>query len=160
VSRLPEPIGSEVRKELQRFGPAGALGDLVAAWPKAVGPAIAANAWPARISRDGTLHVSTASSSWAFELTQLASTVLARLGEHLGEACPPALRFAVGPLPEAAGDAETTPSRTVPKAGTAEFAEGMRIAASIEDESLREAVAKAAAASLATRGGRSDDRPI
>ena len=35
--------------------------------------AIAANAWPARIARDGTLHVATSSSAWAFELTPEAT---------------------------------------------------------------------------------------
>ena len=114
-----------------------------------MGPAIAANAWPGRISRDGTLHVATGSSAWAFELTQLSGDVLARLREHLGEACPPALRFAVGPLPERGAEAEEILDRTVPKP-TAEQAEASkRIAATIEDQALREAVAKAIAASLA-----------
>ena len=39
------------------FGPNGGLADLVAVWPAAVGPAIAANAWPARIARDGSSGV-------------------------------------------------------------------------------------------------------
>ena len=45
---------------------------------------VAANAWPARIARDGTLHVNTSSSAWAFELGQLAPTILERLSEKLG----------------------------------------------------------------------------
>ena len=44
------------------------LADVVARWPERSAPAIARNAWPARIARDGTLHVSTADSVWAFEL--------------------------------------------------------------------------------------------
>ena len=95
-----EPLGEELRRELGRLGPAGAIGEVVGAWPGAVGPAIAANAWPARIARDGTLHVATSSSAWAFELTHLSATVRERLSERLGPAAPAALRFAPGRLPE------------------------------------------------------------
>jgi len=61
-------IGDDVRRELSRFGPAAGMAELLAAWPAAVGEGIARNAWPARIGRDGTLHVAVASSAWAFEL--------------------------------------------------------------------------------------------
>jgi Dna[CI] antecedent, DciA len=150
VKWLPDLIAAEVRRELARFGPAGALGEIVAAWPAAVGPGIAANAWPARVARDGTLHVATSSSAWAFELTQLSSSVLARLGEHLtDEACPTGLRFAVGPLPEAGGEGERNEKRIVPKPSEGEKAEAAELVLEIADEGLREAVAKAVAMSLA-----------
>ena len=68
-----ERIGGEVKRELSRFGSAGAMTELVGAWPAAVGETVAANAWPARLARDGTLHVNAASSTWAFELQQLES---------------------------------------------------------------------------------------
>ena len=73
--------------------------ELLEAWPGAVGEMVAANAWPARIARDGTLHVNTSSSTWAFELAQLAPTIAERLRQELGESAPKALRFAVGHLP-------------------------------------------------------------
>jgi hypothetical protein len=130
------------------------MGEIVAAWPVAVGPAIASNAWPARVARDGILHVAAASSAWAFELTQLSSSVLANLQEHLGGASPNAIRFAVGPLPELEVEAETSVERTVPKPTGRERAEAERMAAEIEDEELRKAVARAAAASLAASSGR------
>jgi predicted nucleic acid-binding Zn ribbon protein len=155
---LPDPISEAIQQELSRFGPESGLGEIVEAWPAAVGPAIAANAWPARVARDGTLHVAASSSAWAFELTQLSSSVLARLRERLGESCPSALRFAVGPLPEAGPAPETSEKRTVPKPNAAHEAEAERIAAAIEDPALREAVAKAAAASLAAAGEPSADR--
>jgi hypothetical protein len=158
VSPLPEPIGNEVQRELRRFGPESALGDVVTAWPAAVGQAIAANAWPARIARDGTLHVATSWSAWAFELTQLADTILVRLQEHLPADCPAALRFAVGNVPEFGNESEPSSSRTVPRPGEEAMAEGRRIAEGIGDEALREAVAKAAAASLAARKEAGDDR--
>ena len=147
--KLPEPIGAEICRELDRFGPAGAMAAIVAAWPNAVGEAIATNAWPARVARDGTLHVSTSSSAWAFELTQLSAPVLEQLRRRVGEACPTGLRFAVGPLPEPGGESEKEATRTVPKPSAEQVAAGARIAAEIADEGLREAVSRAAAASLA-----------
>ena len=154
---LPDRIAAEVRRELARFGPPGALGDIVAAWPGAVGPGIAANAWPARVARDGTLHVATSSSAWAFELTQLSSSVLERLREQLAEEARPAgLRFAVGPLPEAGPEGEKSEQRTVPKPEPGERARGHELARQIDDSELRDLVARAAAASLAiTRDDRS-----
>jgi predicted nucleic acid-binding Zn ribbon protein len=144
----PQPIGEEVRRELGRFGPQGAMGEIVAAWPAAVGQAIAANAWPTRVARDGTLYVATSSSAWAFELTQLEETVRARLAEDLGKAAPPRLRFQPGRLPERGAGSVLTSSRAPREAGAAERARGIEIAASIEDPELRELVARAAAASL------------
>jgi hypothetical protein len=155
-----EPLGEEVRRELARFGPQSGLGDIVAAWPEAVGAAIAANAWPARIARDGTLHVATSSSAWAFELTQLEATVRAKLAERLEGDPPPSLRFMPGPLPEPSGTGVESPQRTVPEPSPAELAEGEQMAAEIGDSALRAAVARAAAASLAATARRSSDRPI
>jgi predicted nucleic acid-binding Zn ribbon protein len=40
------------------------------------------------LARDGSLHVTTSSSAWAFELTQLAASILERLQERLGESAP------------------------------------------------------------------------
>jgi hypothetical protein len=151
VTWLPERIGEAVRGELARFGPAGAMGDVVAAWPGAVGDGIAANAWPARITRDGTLHVNTSSSTWAFELTQLREKIAESLTEALGPIAPTAFRFAPGPIPEAVAEPVKVDARTVSKVPTELQEEGRRMAAGIEDESLREAVAAAAAASLAAR---------
>jgi len=67
--------------------------ELLERWPEAVGSAIARNAWPARIAKDGTVHVNTADSIWAFELGQRSAEISERLGV-------PKLRFAPGPLPE------------------------------------------------------------
>jgi hypothetical protein len=155
-----EPLGDEIRRELGRFGPQAGLGEVVAVWPKAVGSAIAANAWPARIARDGTLHVAVSSSAWAFELTQLEATVRGKLAEHLETNAPPRLRFAPGPLPEPSEEAVKTPAWSVPNPNPAELEAGERLAASIADPALREAVARAAAASLAAAEGRSADRSI
>jgi hypothetical protein len=145
----PELIGGEVRGELARFGPAEGMTEIVRAWPGAVGDQIARNAWPARLSRDGTLHVATASSTWAFELAQLEPKLLEYLREALGDAAPPSLRFAPGKLPEPTAE-ELGEARRPPPEPTAEERElADALTSGIDDESLRKIVAKAALASLA-----------
>lgn len=158
--REPAPLGEELRRELARLGPAGAATDLASVWPDAVGAAVARNAWPARVARDGTLHVSTSSSAWAFELTQLEATVRERLRERLGERTPPRLRFAVGPLPEPGREEVSTSARTVPKVSQENRDEAERLAAEIADDKLRGLVARAAAASLARERGEVADRRL
>lgn len=144
-----ERVARGVERELGRFGPAGTIAAVVEAWPAAVGPAVARNAWPARIGREGTLYVSTSSAAWAFELGQLAPDVLGRLRESLGEAAPSGLRFAVGPLPEPSGDKAAPAARARPSPGPAERELAAALTAGLADEELRELVARAAAASLA-----------
>jgi hypothetical protein len=152
-----EPIGPEVRRELGRFGNAGRMSDLVAAWPGAVGETVAANAWPARIARDGTLHVNAGSSTWAFELQQLEAEIAGRLREALGEAAPARLRFAPGPLPERSVEASEAP-RKLPPAPTLEHTRAAReLTAEIGSEELRKSVEKAARMSLAAAA---DDRSV
>jgi hypothetical protein len=143
-----ERLDGTVRRALRSAGvpDAGALAAVTRAWPAAVGPAIASAAWPQRIGRDGTLHVNTASSTWAFELGRMAEEVLGKLRAELGAGTPPALRFAAGPLPSA-GPPDTVPHVVEPTAADVEQAASLT--ASIEDPALREAIRQAAAASLA-----------
>jgi hypothetical protein len=144
-------LDDSIRRQVDRLGgPAGGLTELVAGWPALVGEGIARNAWPARVARDGTLHVHTSSSAWGFELTQLAPTILVRLRSELGEKAPVALRFAPGPLPEGGIEATDEPGTSPPSIKQEHRKEAAELAASIEDEELRELVARAAAASLAT----------
>jgi hypothetical protein len=142
-------LGDAVRKELGRFGSTGAIADVVAAWPSAVGEGLAANAWPARIARDGTLHVATSSSVWAFELGQLESEILPRLREALGTAAPRRLKFAPGPLPEASPADSERLRPSAPEPTPEQEREAHAVAAAIESEELRKTVEKAARASLA-----------
>jgi hypothetical protein len=153
----PERIGDDVRREFKRFGPAGAIADVVAAWPDAVGDQIAQNAWPARIARDGTLHVATSSSAWAFELGLLEETLLDRLASDLGDRTPARLRFAPGRLPEATPPQPEPGARGGPNVTPQHVQAGEELAAAISDENLRKLVARAAAASLAKPP---DDRPV
>jgi hypothetical protein len=147
-----ERIGQNVERQLSRFDSRGAMPRIVAAWPAAVGGEVARNSWPARVARDGTLHVHTSSSVWAFELGQLAPEILERLRVELGDATPKALRFAQGHLPEpppATPETSTAaPRDPAPEARAA----AARLAAGIEDEDLRKEVEKAVSLGLTARG--------
>jgi hypothetical protein len=145
----PEKIGGEVQRELARFGPAEGMTEIVRAWPGVVGDQIAQNAWPARLARDGKLHVATSSSAWAFELAQLEPKLLERLAKELGDATPSGFRFAPGKLPELSFDADSEAAKKGREPTVEERRQAEEIAGGIEDESLRKIVAKAAAASLA-----------
>jgi hypothetical protein len=141
-----EPLGDDLRRELQSLGPNAAMSETLAAWPAAVGAEIARNAWPARFQRDGTLIVHTKDAIWAFELGHRAAQISERLPGS------PQLRFLPGPLPEP-DVPEEAPMRP-PAATLEQQRQAAEWAASIEDEELREAVARAAAASLAAACGR------
>ena len=147
-------IGDAVRRELGRFGTSGEMADLVGAWPEAVGETVARNAWPARLARDGTLHVNAGSSAWAFELQQLESEVVGRLREVLGEAAPGRLRVVPGRLPEPLVPSEERHAGPLPEATLEQAREARDWAAEIESEDLRKSVEKAARASLARASDR------
>jgi hypothetical protein len=151
-----ERLDGSVRRALRRSGvpDAGTLAEVTRAWPEAVGPAIARAAWPQRLGRDGTLHVTTVSSTWAFELGRMEAEIRAKLVAALGDATPPALRFATGPVPSP--PAEEAPAREPLSPTVEEASAAGELAAEIEDPGLREAVRKALAAGLARgRGDRS-----
>ena len=137
-------VGGQVARELGRFGPASGMAPLIEAWPLAVGPEIARNAWPARLARDGTLHVHTQDSIWAFELTTRAEEIRLRLGK----AAPRQLSFAPGPLPEPPLAAPEQVRERPPEPTPEHIAKAESLARVIRDEELRKVVAKAAAASL------------
>jgi hypothetical protein len=150
-----ERLDGSVRRALRSSGvpDAGLLAEVTRAWPDAVGAAIARAAWPQRLGRDGTLHVTTVSSTWAFELGRMEGEIRAKLAAGLGAATPPSVRFAPGPVP-APPAPEEAPAPT-PAPSPEEASAAASLAAGIEDPGLREAVRRAAAASLArARGGR------
>jgi hypothetical protein len=123
------------------------MGELLAAWEAAVGPEIARNAWPARYQRDGTLIVHTKDAIWGFELGHRAAEISERLPGK------PPVKFVPGPLPEPGLDPTEATPQGAPRATVEEKAQAAEWAASIEDERLRELVARAAAASLAKHSG-------
>jgi hypothetical protein len=123
------------------------MGAVLEAWEEAVGPEIARNAWPARFQRDGTLIVHTKDAVWGFELGQRAAEITERLPAK------PALKFVPGPLPELGAEPTTATSQGSPPATVEQQQQAARWASEIEDEDLRNIVAKAAAMSLARRPG-------
>lgn len=144
-----ERIERAVRAEAERFGPIGQMADILAAWPGAVGPAVAQNAWPARLARGGVLYVTTSSSIWAFELGLAETTIRERLSETLGEHVPKRFRFAPGHVPDPPEERES-PRRASPvQPSPLDRAQADRIAAPIANGELRSRVARAIAASLA-----------
>jgi hypothetical protein len=154
-----ERLENELRRTLGAAGvpDAGVLAEVVRAWPAAAGETIARFAWPSRIARDGTLHVATASSTWAFELTRLAAEIQTKLGAAVGPEAPTSIRFAPGPLPSAGPpDDRSAATAAAPQPSAEEERLAAQLAAAIDDEGLRETVRRAAAASLAGRhSGRS-----
>ena len=143
-----ERLAGAIKRELSRFGGQGGMPEVLEAWPAAVGEMVSANAWPARIARDGTLHVHTSSSPWAFELAQLAPMITERLREQLGESAPKALRFAVGHLPEPPAPDAADRRSEVPEPTKEALQRAAELAAGIGDEELRKRVARAAALGL------------
>jgi hypothetical protein len=135
-----ERLSDTVRVELGRFGAAGDLAAVVERWPDAVGEAIARNAWPSRIARDGTLHVNTADSVWAFELSHRGLEIAARLGVS-------GVRFVPGPL--ASADRPDPPPACV-EPSEDDLRQAATIAAAIADENLRKTVEKAVGLSMAS----------
>ncbi len=146
-----DPLGSEIRAELRRFGPQAGMAELVERWPEVVGAAIARNAWPARISRDGTVQVHTADSVWAFELGQRGGEMAERL--RAAGCAVPRLRFAPGPLPSAEEEPAAAPIEASPQ----DEERARAIASTISHEKLRESVQKAVSLGLARGRG---TRPI
>ena len=153
-------LGDHVGRELARSGSRDAipLAALTTAWPAVVGDAVARNAWPLRIARDGTLHVAAASATWAHELDLLQDTILEGLQGRLGGDAPTKVRFAVGPIPEPppVDEAREAAPRGPLEVPSEIASEAAAAAAAIDDEELRELVSRAARASLLkARSGRS-----
>jgi hypothetical protein len=146
-----ERLDGAVRGALRGAGvpDAGALADVTRLWPEVVGDAIARASWPQRISRDGTLQVAAASSTWAFELGLLAEQILAKLAAEIGTGAPTAIRFSPGPVPSppAALPTETPALPLEIDDETRLLAE--ELTSAMSDDELRETIARAAAASLA-----------
>jgi hypothetical protein len=154
-----ERIGKAVEQALARSGGGVglALSEITAVWPQAVGAAVARQAWPLRVGRDGTLHVATSSSTWAFELDRLSPEIEERLTALAGASAPKKLSFRVGPVPEpgALETEELGPADEPPPATPEIDSEAASVASAIDDPELREIVARAARASLRrARSGR------
>lgn len=114
-------------------------------WREAVGARIAERAQPVAL-QDGALILRVPNSVWAHELSMLADDVCARLRERGIEVV--RLRFRVGEPPLAERKPQPGISRSVPtvRALPVELAHTL---GGVNDEDLRSAIARAAAANLA-----------
>jgi len=131
---------------VSKIGVEARLGEVIALWPEAVGQSIARNAWPSRIGRDGTLHVNTVDSIWAFELAHRGAEIAERLDVA-------GVRFAPGLLAVTAAEPAV---RIAPSPSPEQAQAAAEIASSVSDENLRKSIERAVSLSLA--GGGSDRR--
>lgn len=97
----PRPLSAALAQLGHSTAPPTLLARVQAAWPDAVGAAIAAEAQPVA-ERGGTLTIACRSATWASELELLAPAILEKLNGALGDpgATPlSALRPKVSKLP-------------------------------------------------------------
>ena len=140
-------LSDSVRSHLVRLGPQASLPEFFERWPEAVGPGIARNAWPSRIAKDGTVHVNTSDSVWAYELSLQASAIATRLGVA-------AVKFAPGPLPRDEYVPEIVPP---PDPGPEAQARAAEMASGVENAELRTSIERALGYALSPSEA---DRPV
>ena len=153
-----ERLDGSVRRALRGAGvpDAGVLAAVTRAWPGAVGPAIARAAWPQRLARDGTLHVTTVSSTWAFELGRMAEEIEAKLQGDAGR-CDAACACASRPAPCRQPAPRRNPFRETSSGRRRTRRRRHRSAPGSPTRSSARAVRRAVAASLAAAR---DDRGV
>ena len=92
--RAPSPLGDVLAEAIAGSAPDTPLARVQAAWPKAAGAVIAAEATPAS-EREGTVTVECSGAVWAQELELLSGDLTARLNEAIGGPAIRRLRFVV-----------------------------------------------------------------
>src|SRR5581483_3388787 len=132
--------------------PDDALLALQAAWPAAAGDEVAARSLPLRLSKAGVLTIGCASATWAQELGACEELLRERLqaavpavAGHLAR-----LRFTAADHALARPAAPASPPPP-PAPSAVHRARAERVAAGVADERLREALSRAAAASMAAQ---------
>jgi predicted nucleic acid-binding Zn ribbon protein len=133
----PDPAGLDVAKV---FG----------WWTRAVPERVVRHARPVHLRR-GTLTVHVASAPWAQELVFLKDRLLRAVQRAAPEAGVRDLRFRVGPLPPMPERVAAARPKAEPQV-TASLPEDVaRALAGVDDDDLRDAIARAAAMSLAPK---------
>ncbi|MFW5876776.1 MAG: DciA family protein [Myxococcota bacterium] len=124
-------------------------------WYRAVPERVARRARPVRL-RKGELLVHVTSSTWAHELSFLKEDLVQRCQRAAPEARLRDIRFKVGSLPPRPRHQAYEPRRELPPLDPAEVArlpaDVARALAHIDDDRVREIVARAASVSLTKRG--------
>ena len=93
--RAPRPAALALEDLRERLAPRTTLALVQAAWPAAVGDAIAREARPVR-EREGVVEVACASAVWAQELDLMAPSLTERLNASLGAPRVRSLRCSIG----------------------------------------------------------------
>ncbi|HEY5547380.1 MAG TPA: DUF721 domain-containing protein [Gemmatimonadaceae bacterium] len=95
----PEPLAAALRRFLDRKGLAKRVGQATAleAWPRVVGPAVAAAARPLSVTADGTLIVAVRSSAWMNELSLMERDLLEALNRENPTAPLSRIRWQIAP---------------------------------------------------------------
>jgi len=115
-------------------------------WERAVPIRVFANARPVRLF-NGVLTVHTTTSTWAHELSYLRESLLVAVQKHAPTAAVRELKIRVGPLP--AMPVRTPKVPILPIVPLEELPEELaRELATLRDDTLRDAIASAAATSL------------
>jgi predicted nucleic acid-binding Zn ribbon protein len=81
--RTPRSLSLPLDTLQDMLAPRTLLADVQRVWPRAVGPAIAAEAIP-RAERGGVLTVSCSAAVWAQELDLMGPSIVDRLAELIG----------------------------------------------------------------------------
>ena len=94
----PEPLADALRRFLDQQGLAKRIGQATAieAWPRVVGPAVAAATRPLAVMSDGTLIVAVRSSAWMNELSLMERELLDALNRANPTAPLTKIRWQIG----------------------------------------------------------------
>jgi hypothetical protein len=141
----PRAIGAVAARIVA--GPLGRRGlaaaQLVADWPAVVGATLAETTFPLRIvfprgeRIGGTLHLRVVSGALALELAHLEPLILERVNGHFGYRAVARIAIAQGPMPHR----PARRARVAPAAAAALDASLTRLIESVDDPTLKEALA-------------------
>jgi len=97
--RRAVPVGEVLLALAREIGMEGRLQEIeiLRAWPRAVGPATAAHARPARL-QGGTLLVHVTDSAWLHRLSMARRDLVRELNDHLGSPVVKSVRLRIGPV--------------------------------------------------------------
>ena len=97
--KRPEAIASTLQRFLDQKGFTKRVGQATAleAWPRVVGPAVAAAARPLSVTADGTLIVGVRTSAWMNELSLMERELLDALNRENPSAPLSRIRWTIAP---------------------------------------------------------------
>lgn len=99
ADKRPEPLAATLRRFLDQRGFAKRVGQATAleAWPRVVGPAVAAAARPLSVTADGTLIVGVRTAAWMNELCFMERELLEALNRENPTAPLSKIRWTISP---------------------------------------------------------------